>query len=51
LNAAQNFLTEKSVERTDFSLVMKIPSAETPQNINSILMPADGFERRYWSAK
>jgi len=49
---AKNFLTEKNrLNSTDFSLVMKIPSAETSQNINSILMPAGGFERRYWSGK
>jgi hypothetical protein len=40
----KNFLTEKNrLNSTDFSLVVKIPSAETPQNINSNLMPGAWF--------
>jgi hypothetical protein len=40
----KNFLTEKNrLNSTDFSLVMEIPSAETSQNINSILMPGGWF--------
>jgi hypothetical protein len=40
----KNFLTEKNpLNSTDFPLVMEIPSAETSQNINSILMPGGWF--------